>query len=402
MKREEISPDKESGFTLTELMVSLVVAGIFSLGVMQLFISISTLYSAQDAVRQGQQDMRVVLDTITDDFRSLQVNDMEMQFNDEFIDLDERGMYIEFNSGTDSTDVIHLFNQARVYRPNDVVPELRSRRVMPLQDDGSGPYEVRETNPTPEFPNCPGDCAPGGTYNTCDQGTADVFGDLMTTSTSNIIVQPDHITDLNDYMAEQGIVLPILATIIGPKTDEGLDHSSVTGVKISGPMSTTPEIFAITNVSGNAIEHVALAPWNPSTGLTKRYGFYGIPPGGGICGSMAELPDGDQGDIPVWGTSDIVIVPIKYVCWKIIYDSSVNQNRLVRANNIDEDVTAEIIADNITDFQIRPFLPDGVVVNSQEQLSQARFFSILIKMEIPSRRDPGEFITVADSTMFYR
>ncbi len=393
MKLKNYRKQKRQGFTLVELMVTVLVTGIFAVGMMQVFMAMSRMFSAQDAKRQGQQNLRIVLDYVTDDFRSTQYQGGIVQFNGEQLDLGQ-GLILEDGVGPDSTDFVHIINNLKIMRPDDEPVILRSRRVRPrtINPETGETITKTEPYPTPEYPDCPEDpiednCPPGGYYDICD-GSSSYFDDAMETHSDPIIVEDTG--PLQDYMQREQMQFPILARIYGAYRIEGTQQLvGETEWYTDGYYTTTEEIFAITSLGSRDIRHEAYPPWNPTNELLRLWGFYGYPPNGD-CNANGST----DGKIPTWGiTSDIKIEPVKYTGWKVVYFESVARNRLVRTNNIDPNILGDVVADYVVDFQVRDNPSIG---------GSTSFYTVVVIMQIPSRNQPGEFITVADSTMLFR
>lgn len=339
----------DSGFSLIELVVGLVVTAIFLLGVYQVFIAQQDLSMEQSRIQEAQQGIRVALDLINNDFRSGSLETVDMHLDGEVERI--KGLLVWDGTGSES-DTLYLL---KIVRDPDYT--AISRRAT---------------------------LAPGDTLITLN-----AFGDTMQTTTSDILVadaQP-----LIDYMDDNGLDFsdgPLIAQLTGPDLERYpfFNHAGTSVRDVGNYVTTIPEIFfinSITNSSAPAadrLDQTTVSQWNGTDGLARRYGYFGYPP--------TNVSPREPGLVPTPGSSDIIITPVNLIGWYVRYDANIERYRLIRVEN----GRAEVVADDIRDFQVIP------------AVHTAESYKIKIEAWIPryGADRAGEFIVRTDSLVVYR
>lgn len=340
----------KSGFTLVELMVALVVTGIFLGGVFQIFMLQQQVFHDQNRIREAQQEMRIASDLITADFRALQssgVDQVWVNFDGTGEELTSSNGIIIVDGTDGAPDELYVFNFWTASNP-DITSEEQ--------------------------------------YTVLTRATS--AADTMASNTAPIPIASAE--PIENYIADYGLPTPtpdnpLLAIITGPTLGPSGYQSYVcdgedTRVRIFPGGPERSEVFAITGISGNQIQHAVTpnSPWNTESGLTARYGFPGHT---GIPGCLDAI-DPDQAEIK----------PTKFLGWYIIFDDSINRHRLVRVEN----AIQEVVADYVRDFQIDPPNPGS------------RVFEITIEVWIPrpgvdpNSTNQDDFIVRSNTTKFFR
>ncbi len=347
----------EHGFSLLELMVTLVITGIFMTAVFQIFMMQQKVTQDQSRVQEAQQGLRIAMDLINNDFRSGTLESMDIHINDNVSRT--IGLFLR-NAPNGEPDSLFIFRLVR-----DVEYEATSRRSLLVS---------------------PGDTliATGG----------DAFADTMT-STEGPIRLAD-VAPLRLYISDNGMDssftdYPMPIGILGPDLIRYSDWVTVDGVPwrdLANFQTTVPELAYVTGITYSAnydeleisTVHTLLNPSPSDPGLIRRYGYFGYPP--------STVAPRIFGVVPTPGTSDIVVRPVKVVGWYVQFDDIVDRFRLFRF----EDGRSEIVADDITDFQVTTD-NEKYVITLQSKI--ARFGRSQLSV------NPDDFITKSDSLIVY-
>ncbi|OQY26489.1 MAG: hypothetical protein B6244_13345 [Candidatus Cloacimonetes bacterium 4572_55] len=345
-----------AGFSLIELLVAMTVSGIFLGGAFQIFMMQSRVFNEINRTREAQQEMRIALDLITADFRSLQSSGVERVWVsfDALSDTMESSTGMIIKDGPDNTpDSLFVFNFSVASDPS-IAAQFRMQ-------------------------------------------TSSTTG--MTSLSSSVTVESTQ--PLQDYIDARGLEapspeIPILARIWGGYTRD--DQASFIPFDCGGETYDVPiisgndgngQLFAITNMSANTLAHTQTptSPWNPTANLLHRWGMPEQPTYG--PGQTVECSSNGP---TAAGPNPAFIEPARFLGWYIYFDDSINRYRLVRV----EDALREVVADNVRDFQIIPPDPSASILT--------------VKLEVwipkpgssPLSGNRDDFIVRADSTKFYR
>ena len=123
--------EKQSGFTLIELVVTVAVSGILLAAISQLFISSNKMHTVQEQVLRIQQEVRYGLDMIARDVRMAGYNPTDNANDAGFTVANSTNLRIEYDFDEDG-----VCNKDREYKYNSGEENLE------VQRDGSGGFQT--------------------------------------------------------------------------------------------------------------------------------------------------------------------------------------------------------------------------------------------------------------------
>jgi len=123
--------NRQHGFTLVELLVTLAVSGILLTAVSQLFISSNRMYTVQEQVLRIQQEVRSGLDRFSRDVRMAGYNPTDSASSAGFTTASPTNLRIQYDFDDDGTCDIDREYQ---YDASD--------RTLEVQRDGSGGFQT--------------------------------------------------------------------------------------------------------------------------------------------------------------------------------------------------------------------------------------------------------------------
>ena len=382
----------KKGFTLIELMVTLVVTGILLGSIFQIVFLQQRISQSQNRVRDAQQGLRNAMDLVNADMRALPPDQIDVHFRGATWRI--RGILVLPDTTPMSVDTVFA-DTLIILKPINLAAlgygEVRSRRSV-LINNGA-------------------EC------------TFDAFGDTMASVVAPIPVEDA--TPFQNFLADNNLSLPQPVFVKGPDLDRYdflkiYDHPGspfspsafqTTPVAvfrdIGNFVTSIPELIVITGITpGNPtllahdayVEPTNLPVWNPADGaLLRRYGYYGYPPStdGDACAGYNSISDSTShvGIVPTPGTSDIEIQPVRIIAMYVIYDPIVRKYRLMRYEN----GIAEVLADDIRILKVNPTAPGSQVITVRIEAWVPKESNIP-----PLDDDPANFIVRSDSLTYYR